>query len=254
VNPGDVELVEVDVEAVQGTALTDPSQVAGQPALFAIPEGSQVSAEAVGLNQDGGVVDIPRLLNPGEKAVAVRVDAVTGAGFLVQAGDSIDVVVSSEVSVLQPTADSAANPDGVQRFEAVTGLEGVRSVKAVLQDKRVLYVSATRAQAPQPQDTNGDGVIDENDDPPAQEAIESVIIVFAGTAQDAEVVRFAQRDQSELSSERTELPSSISVIVRHDDDDAVETTGGVTIDSLVEEYGLRIPGIVEDLQGETPAP
>ena len=253
ITPDLVEPREVSPEAVEGTALSDPSQVSGQPALFAIPARSQVSAEAIG-RADPDDIDIPRLLRPGEKAITIRVDAVTGAGFLVQPGDTIDLVISSDVSVLQPTADSLANPDGPQRFEEVTGLEGMRTVKAVLQDKRVLYVSATRAQAPTPTDTNNDGVINEDDGPPAQTAIESVIIVFAGTAQDAEVVRWTQRDQSELSSERTELPSSISVIIRHDDDDAVETTVGVTIDSLVAEYGLRLPEIVQQLNEEAPAP
>jgi Flp pilus assembly protein CpaB len=253
--PDVVEPREVSPDAVQGTALSDPSQVSGQPALFAIPEGSQVSGEAIG-QVDPDDVDIPRLLQPGEKAIAIRVDAVTGMGFLVQPGDTIDLVVSAEISVLQETADSTQNDDPAAppRFEEIPGLEGVRTVKAVLQDKRVLYVSGTRAQAPEPQDTNNDGVIDEQDDPPSQAAIESVIIVFAGTAQDAEVVRWTQRDQGELSSERTELAQSISVIVRHDEDDAVETTVGVTIDSLVAEYGLRIPAIVEQLNEETPAP
>jgi pilus assembly protein CpaB len=255
ITPDIVEPREVDPEAVQGTALTDPSQVSGQPALFAIPAQAQVTGEAIGLFQ-GDIIDIPRLLQPGEKAMAVRVDSVTGVGFLVQPGDTIDLVVTAEVSVLQPTADSLANPDGPQRFEEVAGLEGARTVKAILQDKRVLYVSATRAVEPEPRDTNNDGEINEADDPPAAQAIESVIIVFAGTAQDAEVVRWAQRDGSELSSERTELANSISVIIRHDDDDAIETTAGVTIDSLVEDFGLRIPGIVEQLneETETPAP
>jgi Flp pilus assembly protein CpaB len=251
--PEDAEPREVNPEAVQGTPLVDVSELGGRPALVAIPEGAQIPEEAI----IGGGVDIAAALNPGEKAIAIRVDEQTGVGFLVQPGNIIDVVVSAEVSVLQETADSIANddPDAPPRFEEVAGMEGARTVKAVLQNKRVLHVSATRAEEPEPQDTNGDGVIDENDAPPTAAAIESVIIVFAGTDQDAEVIKFAQRDRSELSSERTEIASSISVTIRHTDDEAVEATVGVTIDSMVEEFGLRIPGIVELLSGEeTPAP
>ena len=94
---------------------------------------------------------------------------MTGLDFLVTAGDSIDIILSQSISVLQETADSAANPDenAPPRFETVTGLENQRSVKAVLQDKRVLYVSDTRAVEQDPvEDTNGDGVVDENDAPP----------------------------------------------------------------------------------------
>ena len=253
VTPDKVTTEEVDPEAVIGFGLSSPSQLQGQPALIAVPAGSQVSGEVVGIGE-GRVIDIAAMLNPGEKAMAVRVDAQTGVGFLVQPGNVIDIIISEEVSVLQPTADSLANPDGPQRFEEVAGLEGARTVKAVLQNKRVLYVSDTRAEEPEQQDTNGDGVIDENDAPPAQTVIESVVIVFAGTDADAEVLKFAQRDASELSSERTEIPNSITVVIRHLDDDAVETTTGVTLDSLVEEYGLRIPGIVEQLNEEAPAP
>jgi Flp pilus assembly protein CpaB len=248
ITPDVVEPLEVDPEAVQGTPLSSTSQVSGQPALFAIPAGSQVNAEAIGIIQ-GDVVDVPSLLQPGEKAMAVRVDDQTGVGFLVRQGNHVDIIVSAQVDVLQPTADSLANPDGPVRFEQVEGLESTRSVKAILQNKRVIYVSATRAETPEATDTNGDGVIDANDAPPAAQVIESVIIVFAGTAQDAEAIKWAQRDRSELSSEK-EIPTSISVIIRSTDDEEVEETVGVTIDSLVTEYGLRIPSIVEQLNEE----
>lgn len=253
VTPDKVEPQEVDPDAVIGTGLSSASQLQGQPALIAVPAGAQVSGEVVGIGRNP-IIDINAMLTPGEKAIAIRVDAQTGVGFLVQPGNVIDVIVSSEVSVLQPTADSLANPDGPQRFEEIAGLEGARTVKAVLQNKRVLYVSDTRAEEPEQTDTNGDGTIDENDAPPAQAAIESVVIVFAGTDSDAEVVKFAQRDSSELSSERTEISSSITVVIRSIDDDAVEETEGITIDALVEEFGLRIPGIVEQLNEEQPAP
>jgi hypothetical protein len=173
------------------------------------------------------------------------VDRVTGADFLVKPGDSIDIVMSQSITVLQETADSAANTDenAPARFEAVTGLENQRTVKAILQDKRVLYVSANRAQTPEPvEDTNQDGVINDDDAPPAEAAIDSVIIIFAGTDQDAEVIKFAQNALGEQGA--------LTAVVRHADDDAVEETLGITIDQLVAEYGLRIPDIVEQLNEE----
>ena len=173
-----------------------------------------------------------------------QVDRVTGVDFLVKPGDTIDIVMSQSITVLQETADSAANTDETApaRFEAVTGLENQRTVKAILQDKRVLYVSATRAQEQEPVDTNGDGVVNDQDEQPAQAAIDSVIIVFAGSDQDAEVIKFAQNALGEQGA--------LSVVVRHADDDAVEETLGITIDQLVAEYGLRIPDIVEQLNEE----
>jgi Flp pilus assembly protein CpaB len=244
VTPDIVEVQEVDPEAVQGTPLRDESAVAGQPALFAVPAGSQVTGETIGTTQGNPSTDIPRLLEPGEKAITFQVDRVTGVDFLVKPGDSIDIVLSQSITVLQETADSAANedPEAAPRFEAITGLENQRTVKAILQDKRVLYVSSTRAIEPEPVDTNGDGVIDQADEQPAQAVVDSVIIVFAGTEQDAEVVKFAQNDLGEVGS--------LTAVVRHADDDAIEETLGITIDQLVEEYGLRIPNIVEQLNEE----
>ena len=243
VTPADVEEQQIAPEAILGTPLVSTTLVSGQPAVFPIPEGSQVSGEAIGLGNNLAV-NIPALLEPGEKAIAFQVDRVTGLDFLLKAGDTIDVVTSQSINVLQETADSAASTDETAppRFEAIPGLEAARSVKAILQDKRVLYVSASRAQEQEPIDTNGDGVINEADEQPAAPAIDSVIVVIAGTAQDAEVIKFAQNDVTEVGS--------LTAIVRHADDDAVEETLGITIDQLVEEYGLRIPNIVEQLNEE----
>jgi Flp pilus assembly protein CpaB len=247
VTPDKVTEEEVPPGAVIGTALPATSAVSGQPARFAVPEGSQVSAQVIGVDEPT-VVDIPALLLPGEKAIAFQVDRATGLDFLIKSGDTIDIVLAQQISVLQETADSAANPDvnAPPRFEVITGLENQRSVKAVLQDKRVLYVSATKATEPELIDTNNDGVIDNQDEQPAEAVIESVIIVFAGNAQDAEVIKFAQSTVAEVGP--------LSAIVRHADDDEVEDTLGITIDQLVSEYGLRIPSIVEQLNEDAPAP
>ena len=246
VTPDKVEAVEVQPAAVAQTPLSDPSQVAGQPAVFAVPARSQLTAEAIGLGNPL-LVNIQALLNPGEKAVSFQVERVGGLDFLVKPGDTIDIVVTEDVTVLQETADSIANtdPNAPQRFEPVAGLGDQRTVKAILQDKRVIYVSATRAVQQDPQDTNNDGVVDENDEQ-AIPLIESVVIVFAGSAEDAELMRFAQRDVAENGS--------LSVVVRHPEDDEIEDTLGITIDQVVEEFGLRIPAIVEQLNEEEPAP
>jgi Flp pilus assembly protein CpaB len=246
VTPDKVEAVEVQPAAVQQTPLSDPSQVSGQPAVFAIPARSQVTAEAIGIGNPL-LVNLPALLNPGEKAVSFQVERVGGLDFLVKPGDTIDIVLTEDVTVLQETADSIANtdPNAPPRFEPVAGLEDQRTVKAILQNKRVIYVSATRAVQPEQEDTNNDGVVDEQDEQTAQ-IIESAVIVFAGTAQDAELMRFAQRDVNENGE--------LSVVVRHPEDDETEDTLGITIDQVVAEFGLRIPDIVQQLNEEETGP
>ena len=250
VTPDLVEEQQVDPEAIQGTPLRSTTSVAGQPALFAIPAGSQVSAEAIGIG-DQLTVNLAAQLEPGEKAISFMVDPATGLDFLIKPGDSIDIILGEQVSVLQETADSVANTvEGAPpRFEQVPGLDAQRTVKAVLQDKRVLYVSGTKATRQEPQDTNGDGVVDANDAQPEEAALESIVVVFAGTDQDAEVIKFAQNDFLEFG---TPEARTLTAVIRHADDDAVEETLGITIDQLVDEYGLRIPSIVEQLNEEAP--
>lgn len=240
VTPSDVEVVEVDPEAVSGTPLVDPSQLANRVALREVPEGAQVNVEVFG--QLSGTVDIVSQLQPGEKAIAIQVDRVTGLDFLIKQGDQVDVVISANIQVLQPTADSLANPDQPPRFETIQGLENARTVKTVLQDKRVLYVSETRIK---PEEAPAASPTPQQAEQPSQpEApIERVIIVFAGTDADAELIKFAQRDDSELGA--------FSVVLRHPDDDAIEETEGLTIDALIERYAVPIPNIVEQLGEET---
>lgn len=241
VTPDKVEEQQIDPEAVQGTPLRSSTAVSGQPALFAIPAGSQVNQEAIGITT-GTTINLAAQLQPGEKAISFQVDRVTGLNFLVKPGDYIDILFAGNVDVLQETADSALNTDEAAppRFEVVTGLEDQRTVKAVLQDKRVLYVSSTNAIQPEPVDSDGDGVPDPEQ--PAQAVVDSVIIVFAGTDQDAEVIKFAQRDLAEVGL--------LTAVIRHADDDAIEATIGITFDQLVAEYGVRIPDIVEQLNEE----
>ncbi|HET6381271.1 MAG TPA: Flp pilus assembly protein CpaB [candidate division Zixibacteria bacterium] len=242
VTPEVVEEQEVDPDEVVGTRIGSTTQVSGQRALYDIPAGSQIPAEAIGLGQTGTVC-IECQLNPGEKAIAFQVDRVTGLDFLIQPGDHIDIVVSQQLQVVQPTQESLEDPTGPQRFETIPGLENARTVKTILQDKRVLYVSATRIRQTAVQQTPSPG--QQGQQPQQAQQIENVIIVFAGTDQDAEVIKFAQNDVS--------TTGPLTAVLRSTDDTDVEVTTGITIDLLVETYGLPIPDIIANL-GEEAAP
>ncbi|MGH2456137.1 MAG: Flp pilus assembly protein CpaB [Candidatus Limnocylindria bacterium] len=244
VTPELVTEAEVNPDEVVGTRFGSTTQVSGQRALYDIPADSQVPQEALGLGQAGSVC-IECQLNPGEKAIAFQVDRVTGLDFLLQAGDHIDIVLSQQIQVLQPTEESLDDPEGPQRFETLPGLENARTVKTILQDKRVLYVSATRIRATAVQATPSPGQEGQAAQP--AQAIENVIVVFAGTDQDAEAIKFAQNDLGELGA--------LTAVLRSTDDTDVEITTGVTLDILFETYGIPIPDIIVDLGPEaSPAP
>jgi len=230
VTPELVEVKDVQPEAVSGTRIADPSQLTGSPALFPIKAGSQVTKEALGLGTTGNFC-ITCQLEAGEKAIAFPVDPVTGLDFLIQPGDHIDIILGAVVQVVQPTIDSdPANP----RWEPVAGLEEAPTVKTLLQNKRVLYVSATKIRpvavvgaTPAPGSTAAK----------AETVIESVIIVFAGTDADGEVIKFA------LGQEQT--PGPLTAVLRATGDDVIEDTTGITFKILVERFGIPIPDIIQ---------
>ncbi len=227
VTPDRVETRQVEADAVIQTPLRDASQVQGQPAIFNIPAGTQVTQAAVGLGV--GAENLAAQLQTGEKAVAFVVDRVQGLNFLMQPGDTIDIIVAIHLS-------SPEDP-------AV-----IRTVKTVLQNKRVLYVSGTNI-APPP--TAEEGTTD-GEAPVTPTAITSVVIVFAGTDQDAELIRMAQRTETEGGSDAA---ATLSVTLRTNDDDAIEATTGITLQTLVEDYGVLVPELEGILPGSTePAP
>jgi Flp pilus assembly protein CpaB len=231
--------IDVDADAVEQTRIADPSLLTGRPALVAITAGEQITREKAGLAQ--GVAPITQQLQPGEKAVAFQVDRVTGLDFLILPGDHIDVVVAQDVTPIQQTADSVAeqrtNRSAPARYEAVTGLSNVRTVKTILTDRRVLYVSGTRVRQVQ---TGTPSASAQQQQQQQQAALDSVIIVFAGNDQDAELIKFAQRDFGEVGA--------LTAVVRRTEDTAEGVkdpkTTGVTLDLLVEQYGVPIPDII----------
>lgn len=228
VTPDKVEVKAVNPDEVSGTRFGDPSQLTGKPALFPVPKGTQVSQEVVGST---GTACISCQLQPGEKAISFQVDPVTGLDFLIQPGDHIDIVFRAQIAVLQQTADSAGS--GHPRYEPITGLEAAPTVKTLLQNKRVLFVSATNLHAaPNPNATPAPGSTDQT-----ATAIASVVIVFAGSDADAELIKFAQTDNTVIGP--------LSAILRNTKDDAQETTTGITLKVLVDTFGIPVPEIIQ---------
>jgi Flp pilus assembly protein CpaB len=244
VTADDVDLIEVDPEDVVGTRIGDPSAIPNRPVLYPILTDQQISQEAFG-TVGGQCIECQ--LEPGEKAIAFEVDRVTGLDFLIQPGDHVDIVLAQQVQVLQPTVETADSPPEEQRFETIPGLENARTVKTILSDRRVLYVSA-RNLVVQPAATPAPG--EEAPPPQEQPQLDSVIIVVAGSAQDAEVIKFAQNQLGNLGP--------LTAILRRTLDTAEEVpneeTTGITIDILFEEYGIPIPDILVNLGPEEQNP
>jgi Flp pilus assembly protein CpaB len=230
VTPEMVETDEIPAEAVQLGALIDASQLGGRPALYELPAGAQVTERLFGAE---GTVDIEGQLLPGEKAIAVQFDPVTGMNFLVQQGDHVDVIL---------TLDFASGTVAGSPHLRPNDTEIVRSVMTVLQNKRVLYVSASNIPPPPVIDDEGNEVPQ-----PDTVAPNTIIVIIAGTDADAELLTFAQRDAGEIGS--------LKLTLRGADDDVAEDTVGVTLTDVIDRYGLVVPTeVVELTTPEEPAP
>ena len=225
-----VEVAEVDPECRGRDALQRPLAADGSRGDRACALGR--SSEP-GNRRPGrpGDVCIACSLVEGEKAIAFQVDRVTGLDFLVLPGDHIDVVLSQRIPVVQPTVETVNSPPAQQRYEGVAGLEAAQTVKTVLQNKRVIYVSQARNLS-----TGGEESPAADGEQGAPAEISSVIIIFAGTDQDAELIKLAQNDVTQTGA--------LTAIVRASEDDVNEATTGVTISLLIERYGVPVPNIV----------
>ena len=224
VTPDRVETRQVEADAVVGAPLRDVSQVQGQPALFAIPAGTQVSQASIGLAQ--GAQNIAGQLLAGERAISFVVDRAEGLDFLLQPGDHVDIIMTTQLlPFLIPEAES------------------VRTVKTMLQNKRVLYVSDTNLEPEVAPTPNPDGTA-----PAPRAPITNVVIIFAGSDQDAEVIRYAQRTAIDVGAS-----ASLSVILRGADDESLQETTGISIEQLIEDYGMPVPGL-ESITDLLPSP
>ncbi len=167
--------------------------------------------------------NIGRLLEPGRRAMSVRVDQVSGVGTLIKPGDRIDLVIGITGADKFPVVSVDPQTD---QTTVVPGLNAT-SVKAIIQNLEVVGTLL-----PPVQDQEGD----ENADPNAPALNEqNQIVILAVSAQEAEVIRFAQID------------GSITLILRSPDDAEApaEVTTGITLRQLVDAWAIIPPQIVE---------
>jgi Flp pilus assembly protein CpaB len=139
----------------------------------------------------------------GKRAMALLVDPISGVAGTIKEHDFVDILFSTKF---------LERAQGTN--QGTTGRE-LSSVKTLLQDIEVLKVSpVSQGQPSQPQQSQSAG---------------EVILVLAVTDAQAELIKYAREN------------GVIHLVLRSKDDHAVEQTGGVTQDTVVESYGLPVP-------------
>ena len=229
----------------QADSFADTSQVIGQTARQAVTSGQLITSVTIGQTSTTGLttIDCPATL----VCMAVQVDQVSGVGTLIQAGDHVDMVIALTgdrfpVVTINPTDESVT---------VVAGVNGT-STKMVLQGMQVVGTLL-----PPPPAQNGNNA---QASPGTTETTlngQQELVILAVTPQQSEVIKFSQVD------------ASITLVLRSADDfrDAVTgeplppetiipvTTTGVTLKTMVDDYGVLVPELVEAiLPAQSPKP
>ena len=166
--------------------------------------------------------NIARLLGPGQRAMSVQVDQVSGVGTLVVPGDRVDVVLGIAGTDKFPvvTTDAAS-----KQLVVVPGINNT-SVKAIIQNLEVVG-----ALLPPPPDQTGN---EEGGAAAPSLNGQTQIVILSVTDQQAEALRWAQID------------GSITLILRspEDKDAPAVTTTGITLAQLVDKWSVIPPQVV----------
>ena len=209
----------VPVTALKGGAFGDASQAIGLTTRATLRSGQQVGAS------DFQNRPIPLEVAPGERAFAIQVNELTGVGNLVDVGDNIDLIISlsgGAFPVVQVLDDGSVT--------VVAGINPL-SVKLPLLLQDVQIIGTITQPAPPPAEgTEGQPA------PSAPPVITgaSKLLILSVTPAQAEVLLFARTS------------GTLDVILRSPADAGVtvETTG-VILKTLVDEYGILPPEIVQ---------
>jgi Flp pilus assembly protein CpaB len=210
-------------------AFQDESLVIGEVARQNIVAGAQLTSIDLTGGTGGGLIDIecPATF----RCMALQVDQVTGVGTLIKAGDYVDMVVGMTADKF-PVVTVNPNDDSIV---PVAGLNAT-TVKLLVQGMQVVGVLLPPPPAEAQQ--NPDGT-------PTNLTGQQEIVIVAATAQQAEIIKFAQLDASVTlalrSLEDFTDPNNPGVPVSP----VPDTTSGVILRTLVDEYGVLVPQVIE---------
>jgi len=214
----------------------DTSFVIGQTARQNVSSGQAITT-AILSGAAGSILNIE--VPAGKLAMALQVDQVSGVGTVIKPGDHVDMLIAL-------TGDKfpvvTLNPQD-QSVTVVSGLNST-SVKLLLQGMQVLGTLLPPAPqqtgtAPEASPGTGSGGTALNG--------QQQIVIVAIDAQQSEVIKYAQvegnislvlRSADDFRDPVTGLPLDPTLIVP-------ATTKGITLKSLVDDYGILVPQLVE---------
>ena len=232
-----VEVKTLALGSISVGALQDPSQVIGQVARQPVAIGAQITATTLNGGLTGQIIDVQT--PAGQRAIAVRVDQISGVGTVIKTGDYVDAILGlTEEQFASVTIDPA---NAKQLLVTNPGPKGT-TIKVILQGMQVLgallppIAPPAAAASAAPAAAAPGTVLNEQQE----------IVILSVSPQQAEVIRYAQLQANPLLT--------LSLVLRSPDDfidpktgkalpAAVVPTTGITLKGLVDKYGVLPPAI-----------
>ena len=184
VTPSMVELAEVQIAAVGPDTIPDTGLAIGQTVRRAVTKGQTLGYSFfISTGAESNVTDA---LPKGLRGMAIQVSQVTGVGTLIQNGDHVDVVISLLIQNVIP--------DPATKGQVIKVGDPAPSVKLVVQNALVLGTllppAPETAQASPTPTPSGppSGAVQQ----PTSLNGQSEMVLVAVTANQAEVIRYAQ--------------------------------------------------------------
>ena len=87
-----VEVKTLNLTAISTGAFQDPSQVVGQVARQPVATGAQITQTTLNGGLSGTVINVQT--PAGQRAIAVRVDQISGVGTVIKTGDYVDAIMA----------------------------------------------------------------------------------------------------------------------------------------------------------------
>jgi pilus assembly protein CpaB len=245
------EIPESEFNASPGQFFTNPSQLTNKQTIRQVNFDEPIQRSAV--TDTGLSILIPTAQpnQPRPKAIPLRVDNQSGVVDLIRPSDFVDVLATFEIQVTVIRPGFGENNQIVFREETLTG----RSTKTLIQNVQVLQIlkpavpqgtPGAEGAAPAPAEGSAPPATDASGQPidsSAQATTEPAgsndtfsegewFVVLAMTDQQAEILKFSGET------------GVVTLVLRGRGDTTIENTIGSTLDILVSQFGLPVPGAV----------
>jgi Flp pilus assembly protein CpaB len=255
-----VTTIDVDASTVPSGTTSTPTDVFGKMTLVPLTKGQPVSISQL---TSAGFSDI---LTTGERAFSLAVPARDTFGDAVTENDHVDLLWSAAISYKAQSVDATGKPSFVDTTYTTT--------KTLLQNVHVLRVIQLAQPVPAGQATQGSPAsTNSNNNNSTQEASATVaaalpsasmysipgalyqdapfesVVILGVTDQQAEVLTFARDNgQIDLTLRSSAVQKDDKGAAKKDatgntlrGDAQVEKTTGITLDTLIQQYGLPAP-------------